>query len=169
MVDLYCLEELVDFMGRLTIEKEGLMDFGRRITLYVLLYIALCSAAFAQVVEIPDPNLGLEHATSLTSLLLHNNDISDLRALSPLVNLTFIRLHGNQINDLSPLANLIELTTLPLDSNNITDISPLANLTQLTTLVLGENNRDLVVNCFLVDLLAFLFLMYNNFRQCSES
>ena len=28
---------------------------------------------------------------------------------------------------------------------------------------------DLVVNCFLVDLLAFLFLMYNNFRQCSES
>ena len=53
VVDLYCLEELVDFMGRLTIEKEGLMDFGRRITLYVLLYIALCSAAFAQVVEIP--------------------------------------------------------------------------------------------------------------------
>ena len=28
---------------------------------------------------------------------------------------------------------------------------------------------DLVVNCFLVDLLAFLFLMYNNFRQCLDS
>ena len=32
-----------------------------------------------------------------------------------------------------------------------------------------EKSWDLVVNCFLVDLLAFLFLMYNNFRQCSES
>ena len=37
---------------------------------------------------------GLEHAISLTSLLLQNNDISDLRALTPLINLTFVRLHG---------------------------------------------------------------------------
>ena len=83
---------------------------------------------------------GLEHATSLTTLLLHNNEISDLRALSPLVNLTLLRLHGNQINDLSPLANLTKLSTLLLDSNNITDLGPLANLTRLTTLVLGNNN-----------------------------
>ena len=45
---------------------------------------------------------GLEHATSLTTLLLHNNEISDLRVLANLVNLTLLRLHGNQINDLSP-------------------------------------------------------------------
>ena len=83
---------------------------------------------------------GLEHATSLTTLLLHNNEISDLRVPANLVNLTLLRLHGNQINDLSPLANLTKLSTLLLDSNNIADLGPLANLTRLTTLVLGNNN-----------------------------
>ncbi len=39
----------------------------------------------------------------------------------------------------------------------------------LISLCLDDTIRDLVVNCFLVDLLAFLFLMYNHFRQCSES
>ena len=33
------------------------MNFRQKITLYLLLYIAMCSAAFAQVVDIPDPNL----------------------------------------------------------------------------------------------------------------
>ena len=33
------------------------MNFRQKITLYLLLYIALSSAAFAQVVDIPDPNL----------------------------------------------------------------------------------------------------------------
>ncbi len=156
------------------------MNFRQKITLSILLYIVLNSAAFAQVVDIPDANLraairealdiadrpevtldasvlrrlrdlnaggrgisdltGLEHATSLTFLALHHNDISDLRALTPLVNLTFIRLHDNQINDLRPLSNLTKLTTLLLDRNNITDINPLANLKQLTTLVLDKNN-----------------------------
>ena len=83
---------------------------------------------------------GLEHATSLTLLLLHNNDISDLRPLSPLVNLTSIRLISNQINDIRPLADLTELTTLLLGGNVITDITPLANLTQLSILDLASNN-----------------------------
>ena len=83
---------------------------------------------------------GLEHATSLTLLLLHNNAISDLRPLTPLVNLTSVRLLSNQINDISPLADLTELTTLLLGDNNITDITPLANLTQLTTLDVASNN-----------------------------
>ena len=33
------------------------MDFRQKITLHFLIYITLCSVAFAQVVEIPDPNL----------------------------------------------------------------------------------------------------------------
>ncbi len=146
------------------------MNSRQKITLYLLLTIVLGSVAFAQVVDIPDPNLraailgaldiadrpdvmldapvlrfllkdlnagdrgisdltGLEHATSLTLLLLHNNAISDLRPLTPLVNLTSIRLLSNQISDISPLANLTELTILLLGDNNITDIRHLANLT----------------------------------------
>ncbi len=157
------------------------MKFRQKIAFSLLLYIVVCSAAFAQVVHFPDPNLraailealdivdcpdvqldapvlrfllkdlnagnrgisdlsGLEHATSLTLLLLHNNAISDLRPLSPLVNLTSIRLLSNQISDISPLANLTELTRLLLGDNNITDIGPLVDLTQLTTLDLASNN-----------------------------
>ena len=33
------------------------MYFRQKITLYLVFYIALCGGAFAQVVEIPDPNL----------------------------------------------------------------------------------------------------------------
>ena len=33
------------------------MNFRQRLTLYLLLYTAVCSAAFAQVINIPDPAL----------------------------------------------------------------------------------------------------------------
>ncbi|MDE0042681.1 MAG: leucine-rich repeat domain-containing protein, partial [Candidatus Poribacteria bacterium] len=178
------------------------MNLRQKITFFALLTIVLGSAAFAQPVDIPDPNLraavletldiadlpevkldasvlrrltdlnagdrgisdltGLEHATSLTTLLLHNNDISDLRPLTPLVNLTSIRLHDNQINDISPLANLTKLTTLLLDRNNVTDTSPLANLTQLTTLVLGDNNIADIRPLANLTGLMHLVLNYNN-------
>ena len=177
------------------------MNLRQKITLSLLLSIALGGAAFAQPVHIPDPNLravilealditdrpdvqldapvlrfllrdlnaggrgisdltGLEHATSLTLLLLHGNAISDLRALTPLVNLTFLRLDGNQINDLNALADLTELTTLALDGNNITDISPLANLTQLTALGLGTNNITDISH--LADLTGLTHLVLSN-------
>ena len=111
---------------------------------------------------------GLEHATSLTSLLLQNNDISDLRPLAPLVNLTLLRLHGNQINDISLLANLTKLTTLLLDSNNITDVSPLANLTQLTTLGLGDNNITDVSPLAKLTQLPILYLRNNSITDISS-
>ncbi len=184
------------------------MNFGQKVSLSLFLTVILGGVAFAQVVEIPDPNLraavrealditdrpevrldasilrrhlrgldagnrsisdltGLEHATSLTSLLLHNNDISDVRALAPLVNLTRLRLHGNQINDLSPLANLTKLTTLLLDSNSITDVSPLANLTRLTTLGLGRNNITDISPLTNLTQLPILYLKNNNITDIS--
>ena len=33
------------------------MQFRRKLTLYFLLYVALCGVTFAQVVDIPDSNL----------------------------------------------------------------------------------------------------------------
>ena len=46
---------------------------------------------------------GLEHATSLTWLILHNNSISDLSPLKGLTNLVRLDLNNNSISDLSPL------------------------------------------------------------------
>ena len=39
------------------IDRENLMNFRQKITLSILPTLVLASVAFAQVVEIPDPNL----------------------------------------------------------------------------------------------------------------
>ena len=46
---------------------------------------------------------GLEHATSLTWLILNNNSISDLSPLKGLTNLVRLDLNNNSISDISPL------------------------------------------------------------------
>ena len=50
------------------------MKFRRTLTLHLLLYIVLASAAFAQVVEIPDPNLRAAIAETLN--IPHNAPIT---------------------------------------------------------------------------------------------
>ena len=82
---------------------------------------------------------GLEHATNLTGLRLHQNSINNLRSLAGLTHLKSLSLWGNPISDLSPLMNLTELTGLDLGACQILDIVPLANLTQLRWLHLHHN------------------------------
>ena len=133
------------------------MNFRQKITLYLLLSIVLGSVAFAQVVDIPDPNLhagiadalGIPRGTPitqedmnrLTDLDVQNQGIANLTGLEFATNLTFLQLKSNRIEDISPLGNLTQLTDLHLGGNRIEDISPLANLTQLTVLRLNENGR----------------------------
>ena len=93
---------------------------------------------------------GLEFATNLTGLYLHNqevwgvwvnsNAITDLSPLANLTNLTDLYLGDNAITDILPLAGLTNLTELVLYKNTITDISPLAGLTNLTELYLRANS-----------------------------
>ena len=133
------------------------MNFRQRITLSLLLAIVLGSAAFAQVVDIPDPNLraavrdalilpadaSITQAdmNRLTELDVRDQGIANLTGLEFATNLTFLQLQANRIEDISPLANLTQLTELHLGGNRIEDIGPLANLTQLTVLRLNENFR----------------------------
>lgn len=82
---------------------------------------------------------GLEYATSLTSLNLSGNQISDISPLAKLSSLTDLNLGDNQISDISPIAKLNSLTDLNLSDNQISDISPIANLKSLTYLNLNFN------------------------------
>ena len=136
------------------------MNFRQKLTLSLLFAILLGSVAFAQVVDIPDPNL---HAVfrealnlpagspiteaeirQLTALNAAAREITDLTGLENATNLTELRLGENSITDISPLAHLTQLTFLRLnDCWTIDDISPLANLTQLKGLDL---DRNLIVN-----------------------
>jgi internalin A len=77
--------------------------------------------------------------TNLTTLDLSWNRITDFSFLGSLTNLTRLDLCGNQISDISFLGSLTNLTTLHLSRNQITDISALRSLTNLTTLNLSRN------------------------------
>ena len=56
-----------------------------------------------------------------------DHNITDISAISNLINLTRLELPGNSISDLlTPLAGLTNLQTLNLYDNNVSDLSPLA-------------------------------------------
>lgn len=111
----------------------------------------LTTNVFAQVVDIPDPNLKeairetlqLPAGSPITQQdmeKLHHLDnektekmgITDLTGLQYATNLNAIPLNQNEITDLSPLSNLIQLESLGAWGNPISDISPLEKLTNLT-------------------------------------
>jgi len=81
----------------------------------------------------------LRYMTSLTTLHLSGNQISDLTPLANLTNLEVLILGRNRISDLTPLANLTNLTQLDMCGNRIGDLTPLSNLTNLEQLCLVQN------------------------------
>ena len=121
-----------------------------------MLQVVLCSVAFAQVVEIPDPNLraavrqtlNLPDTTPLTQAAMARLTRLDVTGL-PIEHLDGLKYAGNlrdlfaggcNISDITPLAGLVMLQQLSLARNRITDIAPLANLTQLISLDLADND-----------------------------
>ena len=81
---------------------------------------------------------GLEYATALHTLHLHDNAIRDVSPLASLTNLQRLWLYNNQIADVRPLASLTNLGRLWMEDNNVEDLSPLVGL-PLTWLQV-ENN-----------------------------
>ena len=131
------------------------MNFRQKITLYLLLYIALSSAAFAQVVDIPDPNLRAaiadalnithdapiiqEDMNRLIHLTVNNKRIVDLSGLDTAANLAYLSVGENPVSSLTPLARLTNLRTLVLRGCQVSDISSLSSLTQLEHLLVHNN------------------------------
>ena len=133
------------------------MNFRQKIILSLLLYIVLCSATFAQVVDIPDPNLRAvirEHLNFPDEIPITRQEmlrlevlkaggdrgITDLTGLEYAANLRNLSLWGNQLANLTPIAGLSKLRHLDLGvCGIIVDIGPLANLIQLNTLNLAYN------------------------------
>ena len=123
------------------------MNFLQKITLSFLLYIALCSTAFAQVVDIPDRNLrqavreALDGASitqaamhGLTELYADDLGIVNLTGLENAVNLVVLSMFGNPIADLTPIANLQKLEHLDIAACSLSDIHAVSRLTSLISL-----------------------------------
>lgn len=79
---------------------------------------------------------GLENFTSLESLDLSGNTITDITPLSALANLKALILTGCAVENYAPLANLTNLRVLMLDHSTIADPTPLLALTSLKCLYL---------------------------------
>ncbi len=82
---------------------------------------------------------GLEYATNLVQLDLHENYISDLTPLNGLTKLETVCLGDNRIADLSPLESLTNVKSLEVSYNKIADLTPLSNLTNLETMNATNN------------------------------
>ena len=82
---------------------------------------------------------GLQFATNLEELGLHENPLSDLSPLSGLTALKEVRLSGKSFSDLSPLAGLINLEGVGFWKTSISDLSPLSGLTKLRWLDFGNS------------------------------
>lgn len=86
---------------------------------------------------------GLENFTSLESLDLSGNTITDLAPLSALTSLRALILTGCVAEDYTPLASLTNLRVLILDHSTIADPTPLLALSNLNCLYLeGSQIRN---------------------------
>ena len=130
------------------------------IAVLMLLNIVWLPRTYAQVVNIPDPNLAakIREVLSLnptdditqagmeviTSLPANNLGITDISGLETAVNLQSLDLSGNSIGDVSGISALTELTWLGLLYLNLADISFISGLTKLQGLYLSGNRiRDI--------------------------
>lgn len=84
----------------------------------------------------------LSSLTNLQALNVQSNELSDLSPLAGLISLTSLVAGVNQVSDISSLSTLINLRTLDLFNNQIQDISPISSLTGLQTLLLGSNQIE---------------------------
>ena len=133
------------------------MNFRLILTLYLLLYMAVCSTAFAQVVNVPDPALERlirqklrirsDRAITQDDMLNLRGDfdaggnigITDITGLEYAKNLTALSFYHNPISDISPMSGMTGLTGFNLWGCQIENLTPLRHLPKLTGGILGNN------------------------------
>ena len=159
------------------------MNIRQKIDLCLLLYIVLGSAAFAQVVDIPDANLraavreelqlpagapitqdDMRQLKQLGGLRL---GITSLKGLEFATELERLGIPRSPITDLTPISQLVKLNYLDASGCKIVDISPLANLKELVSLNLERNRiRDVSPLAELANL-RILYIQNNPVRDLS--
>lgn len=86
----------------------------------------------------------LKYMVNLTSLVLSNNNLTDLTQVSRLYGLTSLDISHNNISDLTPILGLRNLTSLYLSGNQLSDLEDVTTFRKLKHLTFSDNQiRDL--------------------------
>ena len=133
------------------------MNLRQKLTLILLLYITVCSTAFAEVVNIPDPALDRLIRQKLcirSDRPITQDDMRNLRGdldaggnigitnitgLEYATNLTTLSFYHNPMSDISPMSGMTGLTGFNLWGCQIENLTPLRHLPKLTGGILGNN------------------------------
>lgn len=83
---------------------------------------------------------GLKYMTNLNEIILSDNYLTDLSALSNLTQLEKLTYHNNDVKSLAYAKKLKKLKVLGAENNGISDLSPLSGMTELTEIWLMNNN-----------------------------
>lgn len=108
---------------------------------------------------------GIEYLTSINSLDLGRNNISDPGPLKNLKTLRVLDLRTNSISNISALAELSNLTTLNLEENQIDSIASLKKLSSLQRVILNNNKVEDITPLENLTVLRQLDLMNNNVKE----
>lgn len=90
----------------------------------------------------PQKMAAISQLTTLETLEMQNNKLTQLSDLSQLTNLRFLGVAGNKLTDVSGVKNMVGLTGLEVNSNQITDFEPISHLTNLERLHVGNNRSS---------------------------
>ena len=86
---------------------------------------------------------GLQLATNLKTLVLDDNQISDLSPIAGLIGLDSLWIFRNPVSDISPVRNLTNLISLAVSETLVTDLSPVAGLINLERLFFSDESSSL--------------------------
>ncbi len=112
--------------------------------------------------------MSLKNLSSLETLELRNNMISDISCLEGKQNLKILDASRNNISNINSLGGLASLESLNLSSNEISDISALRKLSKISNLDLSHNEINDISSLRKLMKLEVLFLNGNKISDISS-
>ncbi|GKT35277.1 hypothetical protein ADUPG1_008467 [Aduncisulcus paluster] len=116
---------------------------------------------------------GIEHLTSLNSIDLSLNSITDIKPMQYLEGISYLILSNNGISDLSPLSNYYHLISIDISTNYVFDLSPLYKNIELEELFFSGGVTSLFGNpiCYSesnTEIISFLMGIFPNLTTSSS-
>ena len=132
LTSLSGLEQMIR-LKKLECSNNEITDLGGITNCTVLEYVNINKN------KISDITLLSKSASKLKTVLLDDNQVSDLSPLKGASNMKYLTFNNNKISDISVVKDFKELSIISGDKNSITSIDALKGLISLTTISFAHN------------------------------